>query len=129
MGRLLKKKTELDKRKRKDKEDRLTDHRVQQDEHQAKALQAKEEKKKQYVELQKTTPGAKFEPAKETEVGFLEKTKQFFKEVKIELEKVVWPSRKQTTLSTAVALVLVVIISVFLGIADSLLAWIIKLAY
>lgn len=126
---MLKKKTEFDKRKRKDKEDRLTDHRVQQDEHQAKALQAKEEKKKQYIEQQKTTPGAKFETAKETEVGFLEKTKQFFKEVKIELEKVVWPSRKQTTLSTAVALVLVVIISVFLGIADSLLAWIIKLAY
>ena len=48
MGRLLKKKTELEKRKKKD--DRLTDHVVQQDENQAKALQVREEKKKQYIE-------------------------------------------------------------------------------
>ena len=45
MGRLLKKKTELDKRKKKDV--RLNDHDAQQDEKQAKNLQVKEEKKKQ----------------------------------------------------------------------------------
>lgn len=127
MGRLLKKKTELEKRKKKD--DRLTDHVAQQDEYQAKALQAKEEKKKQYIESQKTGTTIKSELIAEREDTFFEKTSKFFQEVKIELEKVVWPSRKQTMLSTAVALVLVVIISVFLGVADSLLAWIIKLAY
>lgn len=124
---MLKKKTELEKRKKKD--DRLTDHVVQQDEYQAKALQVKEEKKKQYIESQKTGASIKSESIAEKEDNFFERASIFFREVKTELEKVVWPSRKQTMLSTAVALVLVVIISVFLGVADSLLAWIIKLAY
>jgi preprotein translocase subunit SecE len=35
--------------------------------------------------------------------------------VKIELKKVTWPTRKQTLGSTAVVIVLVMIISVFLG--------------
>lgn len=53
----------------------------------------------------------------------------FFKEVKSELEKVVWPTKKQTVLSTSAALVLVILISVFLGIADSILGWIISFAF
>ncbi|HSO59631.1 MAG TPA: preprotein translocase subunit SecE [Desulfobacterales bacterium] len=43
---------------------------------------------------------------------------QFLREVKIELKKVTWPTRKQTLGSTAVVIVLVTIISVFLGLVD-----------
>ena len=43
---------------------------------------------------------------------------QFFREVKLELKKVIWPSRKQTIGSTAVVIALVVIISIFLGVID-----------
>jgi preprotein translocase subunit SecE len=43
---------------------------------------------------------------------------QFLREVKIELKKVTWPTRKQTTGSTLVVIVLVMIISAFLGIVD-----------
>jgi preprotein translocase subunit SecE len=43
---------------------------------------------------------------------------QFLREVKIELKKVTWPSRKQTLGSTMVVLVLVMIISIFLGVVD-----------
>lgn len=43
---------------------------------------------------------------------------QFLREVKIELKKVTWPTRKQTLGSTAVVIVLVMIISVFLGLVD-----------
>jgi preprotein translocase subunit SecE len=43
---------------------------------------------------------------------------QFLREVKIELKKVTWPSRKQTMGSTLVVIVLVIIISVFLGVVD-----------
>ncbi len=43
---------------------------------------------------------------------------QFLREVKVELKKVAWPSRKQTMGSTVVVLVLVFIISAFLGVVD-----------
>lgn len=43
---------------------------------------------------------------------------QFLREVRIELKKVTWPTRKQTLGSTAVVIVLVIIISVFLGLVD-----------
>jgi len=50
--------------------------------------------------------------------GYFEKTKQFFREVKIELKKVTWPSRNQTIGSTVVVILLVMIISLFLGMVD-----------
>ncbi len=43
---------------------------------------------------------------------------QFFREVKVELIKVAWPTKKQTIGSTAVVIVFVFIIAFFLGIAD-----------
>ena len=43
---------------------------------------------------------------------------QYLREVKIELKKVTWPSRKQTIGSTAVVIALVLIISMFLGAVD-----------
>jgi preprotein translocase subunit SecE len=43
---------------------------------------------------------------------------QFLREVKVELKKVTWPSRKQTMGSTVVVLVLTMIISLFLGVVD-----------
>jgi preprotein translocase subunit SecE len=52
------------------------------------------------------------------EQNFIQKSIQFLREVKIELKKVTWPTRKQTTGSTAVVIVLVMIISIFLGIVD-----------
>ena len=59
-------------------------------------------------------------PAKATEKGpgFIQKTKQFFREVRVELKKVTWPSRKETMASTSVVIVLVIIVSVYLGIVD-----------
>jgi preprotein translocase subunit SecE len=49
---------------------------------------------------------------------YMEQGIQFLREVKVELKKVVWPSRKQTMGSTAVVIVLVLIISFFLGVVD-----------
>jgi len=55
-----------------------------------------------------------------------EKAKQFLREVKTELKKVTWPSRKDTLSGTAVVLVAVFIIALFLGIVDSGLSNLIK---
>jgi preprotein translocase subunit SecE len=57
-----------------------------------------------------------------------EKVKQFLKEAKTELRKVTWPTPKQTFASTSVVIIVVVIISLFLGIVDFGLSKIIRLA-
>jgi preprotein translocase subunit SecE len=49
---------------------------------------------------------------------FLEKAKQFFREVRVELKKVTWPSRKETIASTSVVLVTVFLVGFYLGIVD-----------
>ena len=66
-------------------------------------------------------------PAFVTRWSWLERSFQFLREVKVELKKVVWPSKKQTIGSTLVVLILVLIISVFLGIVDEVVARIIRL--
>jgi len=65
--------------------------------------------------------GAKPAGAK-SEKNFIEKAVQFLREVKIELKKVTWPSRKQTIGSTVVVIILVIVIAIFLGIVDMALS-------
>ncbi len=57
---------------------------------------------------------------------YFEEGLQFLREVRIELKKVTWPSRRQTAGSTAVVLVLVIIVSFFLGIVDFALSSLVK---
>ena len=59
--------------------------------------------------------------------GIIDQSIQFLREVKVELKKVAWPSRKQTMGSTAVVLILVFIISAFLGIVDMGLSSLVRL--
>lgn len=73
-------------------------------------------KTKAYSSRQKSLTRTKAEPGKFK--GYIDKGLQFLREVKVELKKVVWPSRKQTIGSTVVVLILVMIISVFLGMVD-----------
>ncbi len=54
------------------------------------------------------------------------KIKNFFKEVKIELKKVVFPGKDEVIGSTRVVIVLTVIIAAFLGTVDLLLTKIIS---
>ncbi len=60
------------------------------------------------------------------EKNFFDKGVQFLREVKVELKKVTWPSRKQTLGATAVVLVIVTIIAVFLGLVDAGLSGLIR---
>jgi len=59
--------------------------------------------------------------------NFIEKSIQFLREVRAELKKVTWPSRKQTMGSTLVVIVLVFIIASFLGAVDMGLSSLIRL--
>ena len=49
---------------------------------------------------------------------YVGKASQFFREAKMELKKVKWPTRKELLASTAVVIVLTLIISLFLGLVD-----------
>ena len=57
-----------------------------------------------------------------------ENVKQFLKDSRTELRKVTWPTPKQTLASTSVVIIVVVIISVFLGVVDFGLSKIIRMA-
>ena len=52
---------------------------------------------------------------------FIQKSSQFLKEFKIEMKKVTWPSRKDTVASTSVVLVITILVSMYLGLADWLI--------
>lgn len=68
-----------------------------------------------------------FPPSFLAKVGFLDKTFQFLREVRAELRKVAWPSRKQTMGSTIVVIILVIIISFYLGLVDIGLAFMLRM--
>jgi preprotein translocase subunit SecE len=63
---------------------------------------------------------------KEKVQSIVQKVTQFLKEAKAELKKVTWPTPKQTMASTAVVIILVFILSIFLGIIDFALAKVVK---
>lgn len=56
-----------------------------------------------------------------------EKIKQFLAGSKVELKKVTWPAPKQALASTAVVIIVVIIVSTFLGIVDFGLTKVVKL--
>jgi len=50
--------------------------------------------------------------------GVVNTINQFLREVRVELAKVTWPTRKDTIASTSVVLVIVILIAAFLGLVD-----------
>ncbi|MCG6912041.1 MAG: preprotein translocase subunit SecE [Deltaproteobacteria bacterium] len=109
MGRIQKKKTTAAKKKGPQNKAETRDLQQQNS--------APPAKKTKVVSLKKPSPAAKA-PAVNTKKSFIDKSLQFLREVRVELKKVTWPSRKQTIGSTVVVIILVVIISIFLGIVD-----------
>jgi preprotein translocase subunit SecE len=57
----------------------------------------------------------------------LAKTKIFFDEVKTELGKVTWPTRKETIGTTWVVVVIILLISFYLGACDVILTKLMRL--
>ena len=55
-----------------------------------------------------------------------QKVIRFLSEAKMELKRVTWPTPKQTMASTTVVIVIVFIISIYLGIIDYILARLVK---
>ena len=49
--------------------------------------------------------------------------KHFLKETRIELRKVVWPTRQETFKTTGIIMIAVVIVAIFLWIVDAFFTW------
>jgi len=73
---------------------------------------------KEITVAKKAVPKAIKPSVPKMQLAFWAKTTQFLREVKIELKKVTWPSKKETMASTAVVIILVIIVSAFLGVVD-----------
>lgn len=52
------------------------------------------------------------------EPSFIQNAMEFFRGVKVELKKVTWPNRKQTTGTTLVVIIFVFVVAAFLGLFD-----------
>ena len=48
---------------------------------------------------------------------------EFFRQVRQEVAKVTWPSRKETTITTSMVFVMVAVASVFFLAVDAVLGW------
>ena len=48
----------------------------------------------------------------------VEKLRNFLREVRVELEKVTWPGRKEVQAATLVIIALVILLAVFIGAVD-----------
>ena len=70
------------------------------------------------VKRKQTLPQKKSASGTRQDKNYLNKGLQFLREVKVELKKVIWPTRKQTLGSTIVVIILVMIIALFLGVVD-----------
>jgi len=57
----------------------------------------------------------------------VEKVKSFLESVKTELDKVTWPTRKETVATTGVVVVIIFLISIYLGACDIVLAKLMRL--
>ena len=84
-----------------------------------------EEKKNSAVS--KNTNAVKKEENKK--LGFFQRIKKWFREMKSELKKVVWPTPKQLTNNTFVALVVMAIAAVFLWAFDSIASRAVELLF
>lgn len=132
MGRLLRKKTSNRTKTKKKKQSADTATSLQ-----VKSIPAVKNKsvstssdkntEKKQISFQKKTIGGTKPAQVKQEKNYWNKGMQFLREVQVELKKVTWPSRKQTIGSTVVVIILVMIISLFLGAVDISLSSLIRL--
>jgi preprotein translocase subunit SecE len=129
MGRLLKKKDNGKQKKKKDSNQDLPAQETSQENTAGTSeVSIKAPLVLKSIGQKKTVPVAKGSTEKK-EKNFLGKSIQFLREVKVELKKVTWPSKKQTIGSTVVVIVLVMIISLFLGVVDMSLSGLVRVVF
>lgn len=111
MARLLKKKPDSEKKKRKSDSENPADA----EQNSAKTPISKASSISNPLKLKQDTNPAE---SKTGEPNFIQKAVDFITEVKVELRKVTWPTRKQITGTTIVVIIFIFIVAAFLGLFD-----------
>lgn len=62
---------------------------------------------------------------KDEKPGFFQRVARWFREMKSELKKVVWPTPKQTVNNTVIVIVCVIVVGIFIWVFDALASGII----
>ena len=75
---------------------------------------------------EKKTADKKARAKAASEPGKLETARVFFEESKVELRKVTWPTKKEIKVTTFAVLILVAVMSIFLGTLDLLLVKVVE---
>ena len=57
---------------------------------------------------------------KDEKPGFFQRVARWFREMKSELKKVVWPTPKQTVNNTVIVIVCVIVVGIFIWVFDAL---------
>ncbi len=57
----------------------------------------------------------------------IEKVGIFFREVKVEMQKVTWPSRDELKESTKLVIIATFVVTLFIGVVDNILSLIIRI--
>lgn len=63
----------------------------------------------------------------QTKLGFFQKISKYFKEVKSEMKKVVWPAFAKVRQNTLIVLVYVLLVGVVIWGLDALFTWVMSL--
>ena len=58
--------------------------------------------------------------------GFFSRMIKFFKEVKSEMKKVVWPSWSQTVRNTMIVIAVIIMVGIFLAIVDTVFGGVVR---
>ncbi len=90
----------------------------------AKQTKTSTEESKKTVQPGKAQVAAK--PEAKTMGTRVSELREFFEQSKGELKKVVWPTRKEVTATAIAVLIVVVLMGIFLGVADTLLSKLIQ---
>ena len=75
------------------------------------------------AEQEKSTPAVKKQtnkPAKAKKPSIFSRIRNWFRELKSEVKKIVWPTRQQTVNNTLVVIACVIIVGIFIWIIDIL---------
>lgn len=128
MGRLKKKRPAS--RKKKGRKKAVKENYLQRDPEKPVVSDLTHQKKaepKELVKGKKEVPKAITPSGRGIQPALWREATQFLREVRTELRKVTWPSKKEAMASTAVVIVLVFIVSAFLGLVDVGLSSLIRL--
>ena len=73
-------------------------------------------KKEQTASEKKQSKGSE----KEKKPGFFSRIGKWFRDLKSECKKIVWPTRKQTTNNTMIVIAMILVVGVFIWILDAI---------